>query len=126
MPVTAGAAASVAAGSAISNAHEEQMSPPPAMPAASLGRAIPEPESEDDEPETGPDPGRGAAQAAATTSMGQEAMDEAPSSAAAAAGGRARAEYDYEAAEDNEVSMQEGHIPLMMPSDSNADLLQAK
>ena len=38
-------------------------------------------------------------------------MDEAPSAAAGDAGGRARAEYDYEAAEDNEVSMQEGKAP---------------
>ena len=101
----------VAAGAAVADAREEQTSPPPALPAASLGRAMPEPEPEDDEPESGPDPGRGAAQAAATTSMGQEAMDEAPSAAAGDAGGRARAEYDYEAAEDNEVSMQEGKAP---------------
>ncbi len=98
----------VAAGGAVSDAREEQMSPPPALPAASLGRAMPEPDSEDDAPGSGPDPGRGAAQAAATTSMGQQAMDEAPSAAAADAGGRARAEYDYEAAEDNEVALQEG------------------
>ena len=51
----------VAAGAAVADAREEQTSPPPALPAASLGRAMPEPEPEDDEPESGPDPGRGAA-----------------------------------------------------------------
>ena len=100
----------VGVGAGISDAHEEQLSPPPTMPAGSLGRAMPEPERDDDEPDAGPDPGRGAAQAAATTSMGQDAMDEAPSAAAAGAGLSARAEYDYEAAEDNEVSLEEGKI----------------
>ena len=104
----------VAAGAGIADAHEEQLSPPPSMPAASLGRAMPEAEPEDDEPERGPDPGRGAAQTAATESMGQQAVDEAPVGAAADAGGRARAEYDYEAAEDNEVSLQEGETALLI------------
>ena len=94
----------------VPDAREEQMSPPPAMPAASLNRAVPEPEPEDDEPDTGPDQGRGAAQAAATASVGQHAMHEAPSAIEAGAGTRARAEYDYDAAEDNEVSLREGRL----------------
>lgn len=99
MPVSSGS---------VADAHEEQLSPPPVVSAASLERAEPPPQPQEDEPDAGPDPGRGAAQAAAAASMGQEAMQAAPSAAAADAGGRARAEYDYEAAEDNEVSLQEG------------------
>lgn len=84
------------------------------MPTQSLGRAVPEPrQEEDDEPETGPDLGRFAAQAAAASSIG--GAPEAPPSpadvgAGAETGERARAEYDYEAQEDNEVSFAEGEI----------------
>merc|ERR1712000_518693 len=46
------------------------------------------------------------AEAAAT--MGREAVESAP--AAGPGAERARAEYDYEAAEDNEVSLREGEI----------------
>ena len=84
----------------VQDAHEEIMSPPPAMPTQSLNRAVPEPDPEDDEPETGPDPSRQTAQAGAPTSP----------AAGGDGGERARAEYDYDAAEDNEVSFMEGEI----------------
>lgn len=93
--------------STVQDAHDEQISPPPVVPAASLNRAVPEPE--DEEPERGLDPGRMAAQAAAGSALGHQAVEEAPTHAEASAGGsRARAEYDYDAAEDNEVSLREG------------------
>ena len=92
----------------IQDAREEQLSPPPAMPAASLTRAITQHEPEEDEPEAGPDPGRGAAVAAAESALGRQAVAAAPTPASADAGERARAEYEYEAAEDNEVSLREG------------------
>jgi drebrin-like protein len=96
---------------AVQDAHDEQVSPPPAIPAASLSRAVPQPEPEEEEPERGPDPGRAAAQAAAGAALGHQAVEEAPAAdPAGAAGGRARAEYDYEAAEDNEVSLREGKL----------------
>lgn len=102
--------------SAVQDAHDEQISPPPAVPTASLNRAVPK--REEEEPERGPDPGRAAAQAAAGSALaagglalGHQAVEESPSHAEASAGDagvRARAEYDYEAAEDNEVSLREG------------------
>lgn len=98
----------VSASADVSDAHEEQLSPPQALPATSLARAIPTPAEEEDEPERGPDAGRAAAQAAAANTLGQEAVDAAPAAAPAEGGERARAEYDYEAAEDNEVSLREG------------------
>jgi drebrin-like protein len=103
-------AAPVGRGADIQNAHEEQLSPPPAMPVPSLNRAVPEPEPEEDEPESGPDPGRAAAVAAAESAVGHQAVASAPAGASADAGSQARAEYDYEAAEDNEVSLREGRI----------------
>ncbi|KAK7901059.1 actin binding protein [Exophiala xenobiotica] len=102
MPVSASAAPEVA------DAHDEQLSPPPAMPAASIARAMPPPADEDDEPAHEPDFGRAAAQAEAAATMGHEAVESAP--AAVPGAERARAEYDYEAAEDNEVSLREGEI----------------
>ncbi|ETN37079.1 uncharacterized protein HMPREF1541_08069 [Cyphellophora europaea CBS 101466] len=95
---------------AVEDARDEQISPPTAMPVASLNRAVPQ--QEDDEPERGPDLARAAAQTAAETSLGHEAVEQAPASGGTgpAAGVRARAEYDYEAAEDNEVSLREGEI----------------
>lgn len=95
----------VSRGAPVEDAHEEQMSPPPVMPVRSIPQAD---EHEDDEPETGPDPARTAAQSTAAASMGHGAVDSAP--AAAQGGERAKAEYDYEAAEDNEVSLREGEI----------------
>lgn len=109
----------VSASRHVPDAHEEQFSPPPVMPATSIARAIPTPAADsddDDEAARGPDPGRAAAVAAATSSLGAQAVQAAPAPAAAAAGGgeRARAEYEYEAAEDNEVSLREGNIALLL------------
>lgn len=100
----------------VADAHEEQMSPPPQMPAATMARAVlvpaaPEEEADDDdEPARGPDIGREAAHAQAAHTLGQEAVDAAPAAPPAPGGERARAEYDYEAAEENEVSLREGRI----------------
>ncbi|KAI1618538.1 hypothetical protein EDD37DRAFT_270424 [Exophiala viscosa] len=96
----------------VADAREEQFSPPPPMPAASIARAIPTPaeEEDDDEPARGPDAGRAAAHAAAAHSLGQEAVDAAPAAPPAPGGERAKAEYEYEAAEENEVSLREGEI----------------
>ncbi|KAJ5489564.1 hypothetical protein N7539_004454 [Penicillium diatomitis] len=82
--------------SGVADAHEEQQSPPPAMPIRSLQEAIPdERELEDD---THHDLGRAAAEAVADTSApGQGAPDI-----------RAIVQFDYEKAEDNEVELREG------------------
>ena len=94
---------------AVTDAHDEQMSPPPVMPVRSLDRAVPEPE--DEEPDAGRDPARAAAQSTATASVGAAAAESAVAATPAGGqGGRAKAEYDYEAAEDNEVSLREGEI----------------
>ena len=91
---------------AIADAHDEQMSPPPVMPIRSIPQA-----NEDEEPEAGPDPARAVAQSTAVASMGHEAVASAPAATQGGVGGeRAKAEYDYEAAEDNEVSLREGEI----------------
>jgi hypothetical protein len=96
----------VSRGAPVEDAHEEQMSPPPVMPVRSIPHA-----DEDDEPETGRDPARTAAQSTAVASMGQAAVDHAPAATQGGVEGeRAKAEYDYEAAEDNEVSLREGEI----------------
>lgn len=99
----------VSASAPVEDAHEEQMSPPPALPSQSMARAFPTTSADDDEPSGGHDSGRAAAQAAAASSLGQQAVASAPVAAPQSAGGeQARAEYDYEAAEDNEVSLREG------------------
>ncbi|KIX01804.1 uncharacterized protein Z518_09531 [Rhinocladiella mackenziei CBS 650.93] len=100
----------VSASANVADAHEEQLSPPPAMPAASMARSMPTPAAEDDEPSHAPDLGRTTAQAAAASTLGQQAVEEAPAAVSTASGERARAEYDYEAAEDNEVSLREGEM----------------
>jgi hypothetical protein len=77
---------------ALTDAHEEQMSPPPNMPIRSMERTAPEPE--DDEPDTGPDLARATAHAAHP--------------GAQANGKKALVQYDYEKAEDNEIELKEG------------------
>jgi len=72
---------------AVTDVHEDPVSPPPTIPAPSMARAVPE--------------------TTAAASLGQEAVHSIPA-AATTGGERARAEYDYEAAEDNEVSLREG------------------
>jgi drebrin-like protein len=104
----------VSASAHVADAHDEQLSPPPTMPAASIARAMPPPASreEEDEPASGHDLGRAAAVTAAATTLGAAAVEAAPAPSAAGGGERARAEYDYEAAEDNEVSLREGNNSL--------------
>ena len=89
----------------VGNAHEEQFSPPPSMPARSLAQAIPQ-----DDPTDEPmfhDPARGIGAAVAANTFGQEAAEAAHPDAN---GSRKRAlvQYDYEKAEDNEIKLHEG------------------
>ncbi|EXJ74280.1 uncharacterized protein A1O5_02576 [Cladophialophora psammophila CBS 110553] len=102
----------VSASAHVADAHEEQLSPPPVMPATSMARAIPTPAAreEDDEGAREPDLGRTVAVAAAASTLGSAAIESAPAPTPTAGGERARAEYDYEAAEDNEVSLREGEL----------------
>jgi drebrin-like protein len=88
----------------ISDAREEQMSPPTAMPTKSLADTIPHERDLDDEPQHS---GRGAAQAAAAATFGAGAAA-AGAHAAQAGGKRAIVQYDYDKAEDNEVELKEG------------------
>ena len=89
----------------VTDAREEQMSPPPVMSIRSMTQAAPEPD--DDEPETGPDPARATAHAAAASSIGAAAVETAHPGAQAS-GKRALVQYDYEKAEDNEIELKEG------------------
>ena len=90
---------------AVTDAREEEMSPPPAMPIRPMEQAAPEPE--DDEPETDPDPARSTAQAAAVSTVGAAAVGTAHPGAHTS-GKRALVQYDYEKAEDNEIELKEG------------------
>jgi hypothetical protein len=94
---------------AVTDVHEEQMTPPPVMPIRPMEQAAPEPE--DDEPETGPDPARATAQATAqataVSTVGAAAVGTAHPGAHAS-GKRALVQYDYEKAEDNEIELKEG------------------
>lgn len=101
-------AAPISKAAPVQDAHEEIASPPAPVPTQSLNRVATE--QEDDEPETGPDPGRFAAQAAAATSAGGAQAHDPPAVPSAEGGERARAEFDYDAQEDNEISFQEGEI----------------
>ncbi|KAL9110071.1 MAG: hypothetical protein Q9227_005410 [Pyrenula ochraceoflavens] len=98
MPVGRGADAEVA------DAHEEQMSPPPAMPVRSLQQTSIDDTGDDD---AGADAARGAAQAAAASSFGAAAV-EAAHPGAEASGKKALVQYDYAADEDNEITLREG------------------
>jgi drebrin-like protein len=100
MPVARGASPEIA------DVHDEQMSPPPAMPIRSMQKHLPEPEPEDDEPDVGTDPARAQAQNTAAASFGQAAMDNVPSASSAAGGGggkRALVQYGYEAAGESPI-----------------------
>ena len=90
-PVQQGSPIQVAmpVGRGVSDAHEEQRSPPPAIPAESLNRAVP------DEKELEDDMGRETAQASAADHT-------------QGGGIRAVAQYDYEKAEGNEIDIREG------------------
>jgi len=90
---------------AVTDVHEEQMSPPPTMPVRSMEQAAPEPE--DDEPETGPDLARATSQAAAVSTVDAAAVATAHPGAHGS-GKRALVQYDYEKAEDNEIELKEG------------------
>ncbi|EKV11562.1 Actin binding protein, putative [Penicillium digitatum PHI26] len=90
MPVGHSAAESV------TNVHEEQHSPPPAMPVRSLQEVVPDERDLEDDSH---DLGRAAAEA---TAPGQP---EQPQS-----GPRAQIQYDYEKAEDNEIELREGEF----------------
>lgn len=96
----------------VQDAHEEVMSPPASVPTQALGRAATREQDsdDDDEPASGPDPGRFAAQAAAAGSIATAQTPAPPSAPTAGGGERARAEFDYDAQEDNEISFQEGEV----------------
>lgn len=81
-------------GRGVADAHEEQHSPPPAMPVRSLEAAVPD--EKDLEDDTSHDVGR----AAATATVADH-----PSG-----GLRAAVQFDYEKAEDNEIDLREGEF----------------
>ncbi|KAJ5162471.1 hypothetical protein N7492_007863 [Penicillium capsulatum] len=81
-------------GRGVADAHEEQHSPPPAMPVHSLEAAVPD--EKDIEEDTSHDLGR----AAATATVADHTS----------AGLRATVQFDYEKAEDNEIELREGEI----------------
>ncbi|KAJ5880536.1 uncharacterized protein N7473_011589 [Penicillium subrubescens] len=83
-------------GRSVADAHEEQHSPPPAMPIRSLQEAVPD--EKDLEDDTHHDLGRAAAEATVETGIGEQA----------AGGIRAIVQFDYEKAEDNEIELREG------------------
>lgn len=83
-------------GRSVADAHDEQHSPPPAMPIRSLQEAVPD--EKDLEDDTHHDLGRAAAEATVETGVGEQA----------AAGIRAIVQFDYEKAEDNEIELREG------------------
>ncbi|KAJ5160650.1 uncharacterized protein N7482_007654 [Penicillium canariense] len=79
-------------GRSVTDAHEEQHAPPPAVPVQSLQDVVPD--EKDLEDDTHHDLGRAAAEAA----IGEQS----------AAGIRAIVQYDYDKAEDNEIELREG------------------
>ena len=89
----------------VEDAHEEQFSPPPSMPARSLAQAIPQEDDATDEPMVH-DPARGVGAAVAANTFGQE-VTEADHPGANGSGKRAVVLYDYEKAEDNEIDLRE-------------------
>ena len=102
----------------VENARDEQLSPPPAMPARSLAQAIPHEDDLTDEP-LGHDPARGAGEAAAASSFGGEAVGGARPGGQQS-GKRAVVQYDYEKAEANELELKEGeHVTGIEMVDEN-------
>ena len=87
----------------VEDAHEEQFSPPPSMPARSLARAVPQDDDPTDEPIIH-DSARGVGAAVAANTFGQEAAHPGTNGS----GKRALVQYDYEKAEDNEIKLHEG------------------
>ncbi|CAG8066716.1 unnamed protein product [Penicillium olsonii] len=79
--------------SEVADAHEEQHSPPPAMPVRSLQETVPDERDLEDDSH---DLGRAAAEATA------------PEPEPTQGGPRAQIQYDYEKAEDNEIELREG------------------
>lgn len=79
--------------SEVTDAHEEQHSPPPAMPVRSLQEVVPDERDLEDDSH---DLGRAAAEATA------------PEPEPTQGGPRAQIQYDYEKAEDNEIELREG------------------
>ncbi|KAJ5951458.1 uncharacterized protein N7479_009871 [Penicillium vulpinum] len=94
MPVGQSAADSIA------DVHEEQQSPPPAMPVRSLQEVVPD---ENDIEDDSHDIGRAAAAATAPQQPQQPEQPEKTQD-----GPRALVQYDYEKAEDNEIELREG------------------
>lgn len=82
-------------GRGVADAHEEQHSPPPAMPVRSLQAAVPD--EKDLEDDTSHDIGRAAATATTAPENPQDGL-------------RAVAQYDYDKAEDNEIDLRDGEI----------------
>lgn len=82
-------------GRGVADAHEEQNSPPPALPVQSLQEAVPDEQDLEDDTH---DIGRAAAEATvADQSLG---------------GQRALVKYDYEIGEDNEIELREGEYVI--------------
>ncbi|KAJ5549729.1 Dynamin [Penicillium sp. DV-2018c] len=82
----------------VSDARDEQQSPPPAMPMQSLQEAVPDEKDLEDDSH---DLGRAAAEASAHEQQQQQPEQHQ-------AGPRAQVQYDYEKAEDNEIELREG------------------
>lgn len=87
----------------VADVHEEQHSPPPAMPIQSLQEAVPD---EKDLEDDSYDLGRAAAKASAPEQPEQPEQPAQPEQPQA--GPRALVQYDYEKAEDNEIELREG------------------
>ena len=108
MPVARGASPD------IENVREEQLSPPPVMPARSLAQAVPQEADLEDDAQAD-DSARAAGQAAALETFSPRQVEEAPHPAEGQRGDptgggglKAIAQYDYEKAEDNELALREG------------------
>lgn len=102
----------------VEDAREEQISPPPAMPARSLAEAIPHEHELTEEP-SGHDPARGAGEAAAAARFGLDAADAVHHNAHEKSKS-AVVQYDYEKGEANEIELKEGeHVTDIDMVDKN-------